>query len=1030
MVNSQTTVKRLFQLITTLSAVMGISYAQDDSPTKEAASAKLSIVTDPISQSQMYISVNHQNRDNGLSSFFLESYQSPLGVSSGSVGAAGKSYLNGFSESVQIDGQSEDFVEGSQKEFHDGSKFVSYAQHKHGIPVYGAEMKVHFDAGGKLTFINGSGNSLSASSKTANLSRDEAVNTARFYVSQITKIYHLNAIQKKMLAYDGPSADLVYYPKGDQLELCWIIDYRPSFTENYRTIVSAEDGQQVSCYSLVCQADGHVTSRNSKSLNGKEAEVAVYKQNDTSYYLLDTGQDMFDENSNPNPISNPKGVIVTYDAQENIDSDSRPYISGGKNISGSSKDFGSNTVQQSAVSAQVNASKWYQTVKAFKHGFNSWDNAGGGIQMYVNVNDASFGSTSTIGLDNARWIGNGIAIFGGSGMQGKELFKSPTSKGLDVVAHELTHGILESGPQLQHNNPFSAALKEAVCDMVASVVDGNYHFGENSDVTRTKGYLRSAKTPHAGTKGSNYGESYENNYTANHMNEFVPETGARYYNSTIISRAYYELAGEGSNDGIGQDIAGELLMRTIHSLSPNADFYEFRNIFIAHANEYLGEGVAAITVIKKAFSNVGLAVQEIDFDILPTINGDNFIFCNNNTLQGDNMLLFKKDDTKSDFSFIEDDVFNEQTQFRSSVSITDEGDCIYGVNADHQIVRVEYSTDIPYRARPDIVSISNGLRVSEVAISKKNERLAYATMEKDASIFIYSRNDESVDTFLLDTSIIIEKSGKFYNGKILRVGKMEWDYEGSRIIFEFESAFLNNKGDTLGKVWNIGEIEVWDLENDIPKDGEITFHQRKIFHYNDLRNPSFAKNTTTIIIYDRYNHKDGKNSIVAWDRTPGRERENIVYEGKVPAHPSYSNTDKQLIFTDLSTTGEPALYIIELNDDKISRTSQERIKILSDAQNPVWFTVGLRSTSIKPIDPVPTAPTKSTFYPNPTQGFLKTTLDKGTGTVRVYSLSGQVIMETSYTAGDLVNTTSLENGQYVMELLTESGRAVSVITKE
>lgn len=1029
MVNSQTTVKRFFQLITTLSAVIGTSYAQDDSPSKEAASARLSIVTDPISQSQIYISVNHQNRVNGLSSFFLESHQSPIGVSSNSVGAAGKSYLNGFSESVQIDGQSEDFVESVQKQFHDGSRFVSYKQHKYGIPVYGAEMKVHFDANGKLSFINGSGNSLKASSKTANLSKEEAVDRAKIYVSQVTKIYHLNAIQKKMLAYQGPSAELVYYPKGDQLELCWVIDYRPSFTENLRTIVSAEDGQQVSCYSLVCQADGHVTSKNSKSLNGKEAEVAVYKQNDT-YYLLDTGQDMFEERENPNPVSNPKGVIITYDAQKSVNSDNRPYISNGKTISGNTKDFGTTTVQQSAVSAQVNASKWYQKVKGFKHGFNSWDNAGGGIQMYVNVNDASFGSQSGVGLDNAQWIGNGIAIFGGSGVEGKELFKSPTSKGLDVVAHELTHGILESGPNLQHDNPFNAALKEALCDMVASIVDGNYHFGENSDVTRRQGYLRSAKTPHAGIEGSHYSESYENNFTANHMNEFVPETGAKYYNSTIISRAFYELAGETGNDGIGQDIAGELLMRTIHSLSSNADFYEFRNLFIAHANEYLGEGVAAITVIKNAFASVGLAVQEVDFDILPTINGDNFIFCNIKDSPGDNMLLFKKDDTKSDFSFVEDEVFNQQTQLRSSVSITDEGDCIYGVNADHQIVKIDYSTDIPYRARPDILSISKGTRVSEVAISKKNERLAYTSMEKDASIFIYDRKNEAINTFHLDTTIIVEKGGKFYNGEILRVGKMEWDYEGSRIIFEFESAYLGNKGDTLGKVWNIGEIEVWDLENDLPKDGRITLPQRKIFHYNDLRNPSFSKNTTTIIIYDQYNHKEEKNSIIAWDRTPGRVRQNIVYEGKVLGHPSYSNTDKQLIFTDLSTTGEPALYIIELTADKISRSSQERIKIISDAKNPVWFTVGVRSTSIKPITPPSGINEKSTFYPNPTNGYIKTTLEKGSGRVLVYSLSGQVLIETPYNAGDLVNTTSLENGQYVIELLTESGRAVSVITKE
>lgn len=1025
-------VKRFLQLFTAVSAVLGVSYAQDDSPTQYVASPTLSIVTDPISQNQIYISVDQKQKGNGLSSFFLESYAPALGVSSNSMSAAGKTYLTSFSKSVQVDGVREDFVEKTQRLFADGSHFVSYKQHKNGIPVYGAEVKVHFNESGKLTYINGAGNSMEAEVKTSSITKDQAFALAERAVSAQTLMYQLTDAEKKMLGYEGPEAELVYYPNGERLELCWVVKLRPSFTDEYRTIVSAESGTPLVCHSLICRADGHVLSTGSVSLSGREKEVALYRQGNR-FYLMDTGQDMFDESSS-NPLNTQKGVIVTYDAQQGIGGEpgQEEYTERGELLYKVSPqlDFSSNDiVQQSAVSAQVNAAKWYNKIKSLRNGFNSWDNEGGTIRMYVNVHDHNAGSGTPLGLDNAYWAGNGVVVFG-AGNGPNRLFASPTSKGLDLVAHELTHGIIESGPNLGYDSPQTLALKEALSDIVASIVDGNYDFGENSDVSRPQGYLRSAKTPHAGTKGATYRESYSNNYTANHMREYVHESNALYYNSTIISRAYYLIAGEGENDGIGATPAAEILMATLWKLSESADFYEFRNVFYAEANAYLGSEVAGIAVIREAFAKVGLPLEEVRFDNLPTINGDNFVFCNANMSPTSDILLFKKEESSSDLSFTEDDVFNKYITLKHSVSVTDEGDCIYGIDKNHHIVKVAYSTDNNYSPSPEVLSLPHGDRISEVAISKKNKRLAYTSVGNDPTIYVLDRENEDSQSFPLDTTIIVEKSNKFYTGEILRVGKMEWDFEGGRIIFEFESAFFNGKGDTLGKVWNIGEIEVWDVDNGVFKDGEITLPLRKIFHYNDLRNPSFAKNTTTIIIYDLYNRKESINSIIAWDRTPGRVTSQTVYQGKILAHPSYSNTDKQIILSDLTASGDTSLFLIDLNEDKISRSSADKIRIIGNAWNPVWFTVGVRSTSIEPTPESPSPVGKAHFYPNPTTDYLVSSLTEGSGRIKVYSMLGAVLIDIPYTAGQRINTSALEKGNYVVELTTEKSRAVSVVTKE
>lgn len=103
------------------------------------------------------------------------------------------------------------------------------------------------------------------------------------------------------------------------------------------------------------------------------------------------------------------------------------------------------------VSAAFNFSKTYDYYLA-QHGRNSLDGNGGNITAVVRVGE----------YDNASWNGNvKIMLFGNV---------KPYPRALDVVGHELTHGLTESSAGLVYELQ-SGALNEAFSDIFGEMVE-------------------------------------------------------------------------------------------------------------------------------------------------------------------------------------------------------------------------------------------------------------------------------------------------------------------------------------------------------------------------------------------------------------------------------------------------------------------------------------------------------------------------------------------------------------------------------
>jgi bacillolysin len=227
-------------------------------------------------------------------------------------------------------------------------------------------------------------------------------------------------------------------------------------------------------------------------------------------------------------------------------------------------------------------------------------------------------------IDNAFWCGGcgpngrGAMVFG-EGLPGGVTIGGYTidylAGGLDVVAHEPTHGLTDYSSQLVYLNE-SGALNEAFSDILGTSVEfmyqspgsgprqADYLIGE--DVFRPGG-IRSAANP--GIFGD------PDHYSRRYMG--TEDNGGVHTNSTIASHAFYLAIEGGVNRTSGLQVTGvgaanraqieKVFYRAFVLLLPsNATFSTARSATIQAARDLYGNSSAAERAVTEAWTAVGV----------------------------------------------------------------------------------------------------------------------------------------------------------------------------------------------------------------------------------------------------------------------------------------------------------------------------------------------------------------------------------------------------------------------------------------
>ncbi|MFY0673698.1 MAG: M4 family metallopeptidase [Bacteroidia bacterium] len=987
--------------------------AMASEPVKTSGTKRSFISVDPISNQLNFYDLVKTENTPGSKAIFLTSQTSAIIGEQDDPSILASIYLNRLKTELDIAPDNGTFQITSLTKTSHGSKHVSFCQEVNGIKVFGKELKVHFDQEGKLRAINGLATNLTSQAKTATINESLAIEITKKELTKVTKVYALNSFQKRLMAYKGPSADLFYVTHKNKLELCWKVEFCPSLHETWQVFVSAISGQVLSKKELSCNIDGPKRSKNSVDLDNKEVEIGTYKSGD-SYYLVDASKPMFDAENSVIPEGG-IGVIRTFDANGLT----RDEIENAKIPSALENSFGKNIKEKAAVSAQNNASTYYNRLAQAPFNFNSFDNKGTNITIYVNMYDPL---NPFVGWDNASYRGGGVVFLG----KGSNQYNSPLSKGLDVVAHELTHGLIQNATNIEkssRNTIENAALIEAICDIMAIIVDGNFTIGENSNINkkyRLSGLIRNPEAPHNGFSSSgNWGTNESNGYTANHYDELVNSEKAAHYNSTIISHAFYLMTKGSNNDGMEMSVVSELFFEVLTNyLTAGSNFNDFKNAMFLAVDIRYGVGSDYYNIIKQAFNEVGLITEnkEINPDDLPSIIGENYVISKVSANGFDDVMSLYKMAENS-----EDERFSDDFDFRSNASVTDNGKYIYTIDQNFEVVRINYGQKLGIHKMSD--SISPGFK--EVSVSKGNKRLALANSMLDTSIHIYNMSNGEIRQFNLNIKATVNHKEKFYDLIPLEVGSMEWDYHGTKIIFDYKSKFIDDLGQTH-LVWNIGEMNVWDTASNNFSKGEIYVYYDQLSSGLDFRYPSFAKNTTNLFVHDVFDKKRDQNTVVAWSITENGANRTDVLKTKTLAHASYTNTDSGLVVTDLDENGEPALYLIQLKGDKVSvKSGVEPYKLIPERRNPKWFTLGVR-TSLPPAPKIQNIG----LYPNPASHQITLNGIEDYNRFSIFNSLGQVVLNGKNSNGSIVPIESLESGTYLIRLEAEHSIYTSTFIKE
>ncbi len=251
----------------------------------------------------------------------------------------------------------------------------------------------------------------------------------------------------------------------------------------------------------------------------------------------------------------------------------------------------------------------------------AYDGAGATYDLYFKVygrnsiDERGMRLDSTVhyshNYDNAFWNGQQMVYGDGDG----ELFKRFTVA-IDVIGHELTHGVTEYEAGLEYQDQ-PGALNESFSDVFGSLVkqykrgqtaqDADWLIGQGLLAAGVKGKaLRSMKEP---------GTAYDDDILGKdpqpgHMKDYVKtddDNGGVHINSGIPNRAFYETAIR--LGGKAWTKAGQVWYITLRDkLRPASSFSDAAHLTEAAARELYGAGSPEQKAVRAGWAAVGIKI--------------------------------------------------------------------------------------------------------------------------------------------------------------------------------------------------------------------------------------------------------------------------------------------------------------------------------------------------------------------------------------------------------------------------------------
>lgn len=587
----------------------------------------------------------------------------------------------------------------------------------------------------------------------------------------------------------------------------------------------------------------------------------------------------------------------------------------------------------------------------------------------------------------------------------------------------MSHGVIQNTANLEYMTQ-SGALNESYADVFGAMIDrDDWQLGE--DVVNTSafpsGALRDLSNPHNGGNGPQ-----DNGWQPQHMNEYqnLPNTpqgdnGGVHVNSGIPNKAFFNFA-----SGIGKNKAEQIWFKALRDyLVKSSQFIDMRNAVERAATDLHGANSPEVTAARSAFDMVGIGAgqggdHQDDFEVNP---GADFVLA---TDAAESDLYWVPPSNPSQF------VKLNVPAPQSLPSFTDDGTAAVYVDHDNEMIILifDWSQGLDYGAFY-LENDPQGIW-RNVVVSKDGTKIAYTTssLTNEISVFDFVSEQNTFYELFNPTS-----ASGVVTGDVLYPDIMEWDYSGEYLMYDalnrIESAF----GDGIA-YWDISFIQVWDNASDDFADGYIGKLFNSLPENVSVGNPSFAKNSPYIIVfdfiedyYDIFGFLQTDYRILAANIEAGYVNE--IYENTTIGYPSYSRQDNKILFT-YDEFGDLLLATIDVQAaDKTLPVPGSDVVFITGAQKGVWFQTGTRV-----ISDVEDAgqPNSLYFYPQPVGDELYlAAIGKEisfTG-YRMTDMTGRLV-RSGAVEGNRIGMQGLHAGMYVVEVFGAGDVWREVVVKE
>ena len=452
-----------------------------------------------------------------------------------------------------------------------GYKHVKLQQLVGGIPVYGGQYIVHFDNNGEVYADSGKFHekAINFKAKGKYINKNSAIQIAKDDINFIGEDVVAEEYQP-----DSIGAELYLYNYNDEfipvylVRINWL--HENSFGD-WRVFVNAYTGEIVNKFDAIAYGKPGGGGGTPTGTNATGTGTGVLGDTKSINLLLSSG--IYNLVDKTKPMT---GYIVTYNC---ANSTKLPGT-----IMTDTDTTWNSSIQNAAVDAHYYAGKVYDFYYN-TFGRNSINGNGMIIKSSVHY------SRNYV---NAFWNGSQMVYGDGDGVNAVAL-----SGGLDVVAHELTHGVNSYEADLQYQDQ-SGALSESFSDVFGTAVEfavqptkADWLMGEDIWTPNKNGdALRSMADP------TIYGDPA-------HMNDFLYTTqdyGGVHTNCGIPNKAAY-LVGS----SIGTDKMAKIYYRALTVyLTMTSDFSDCRAALLQSAIDLYGANTTEYNAIAAAYDAVGI----------------------------------------------------------------------------------------------------------------------------------------------------------------------------------------------------------------------------------------------------------------------------------------------------------------------------------------------------------------------------------------------------------------------------------------